>query len=150
MLRQFLALALTLPAALWVLAHERSILRRGTPLDQRLLAAAKQAGVRRPERVRIATVDLVPPGVPRRLQPFLQRWGVVESAGMCLRYGIYIDRRWAQEPQVIIHELVHTAQYERLGLARFIGRYLHECFTLGYARSPLEQQARELTARIDP
>ena len=50
---------------------------------------------------------------------------------------------------MVIHELGHTAQYERLGgFEPFLRRYLFECLTIGYPEAPMEQEVIELTARI--
>ena len=50
---------------------------------------------------------------------------------------------------LIVHELAHSAQYERLGgILPFLRRYLFECLTVGYAAAPLEVEAIAVTARV--
>jgi hypothetical protein len=50
---------------------------------------------------------------------------------------------------MVIHELGHTAQYERVGgFEPFLRQYLFECLTIGYPEAPMEQEVIELTARI--
>ncbi|MHC4738483.1 MAG: hypothetical protein ACYS9Y_06230 [Planctomycetota bacterium] len=45
---------------------------------------------------------------------------------------------------VIVHELVHTSQYEKLGgFLPFLQKYLHQCVTIGYPTTPLEREAIE-------
>jgi hypothetical protein len=50
---------------------------------------------------------------------------------------------------MVVHELGHTAQYERLGgFEPFLRQYLFECITIGYPEAPMEQEVVSLTARI--
>jgi hypothetical protein len=50
---------------------------------------------------------------------------------------------------LIAHELVHAAQYERLGgILPFLRQYLVECLTIGYANAPMELEAAEMAARV--
>jgi hypothetical protein len=51
---------------------------------------------------------------------------------------------------MIVHELGHTAQYERLGggFEPFLRQYLFECLTIGYPEAPMEQEVIALTSRI--
>lgn len=64
------------------------------------------------------------------------------TCGLSLRYGILIrDDHWNNR-ETLVHELVHTSQYERLGgHQQFLGEYLTECFNHGYPNAPLEQEA---------
>jgi hypothetical protein len=69
--------------------------------------------------------------------------------GSTFRYGIYIRTDCWYKRKLIVHELVHTMQYERLGgFSPFIKHYVHECITAGYPNGPLEQEARQLAAHI--
>lgn len=133
-----------LPAAcLWVRHEESRILRTGRPLDDRETHDARRAGVSSPERIRVRVVDEIPPALNRWLRKILLRLGMVESAGMCLRYGIYLEASCARNRRVLVHEMAHTAQYERLGgLWGFLRRYLRECLSVGYANSALEAEAQ--------
>jgi hypothetical protein len=49
---------------------------------------------------------------------------------------------------LLLHELAHVAQYERLGMRRFLRQYLHECLTEGYPLGELEAEARDVTDRL--
>lgn len=50
---------------------------------------------------------------------------------------------------LLFHELVHTVQYEHLGLQGFVERYVRGFLTGGsYEEIPLEKQAYELEARF--
>lgn len=130
----------------WVERHEQVILNTGIPLSPELAKAASAMGISDPDRVRVKSVDIVPwPG--NRL---MQRAGAVlgwrqsYTAGLCARYGIYVRHDFAESREVLLHELAHTAQYERLGGIRaFLEKYLAECAEHGYAFSPMEIEARE-------
>ena len=71
------------------------------------------------------------------------------TMGLCLRYGIFIRfDEWGRR-DLVVHELVHTAQYERLGgIEPFLMQYLHECVTAGYPLGDLEQEAIQVTQKI--
>jgi len=65
---------------------------------------------------------------------------VFAPGGMALGRGIYLLPR---QMASLRHELVHVAQYERLGGIRpFMKRYLAECLMEGYLSAPLEVEAR--------
>jgi hypothetical protein len=64
--------------------------------------------------------------------------------------GIFVRVNcWGQRRR-IVHELVHTAQYERLGgFEGFLRPYLLECITPpGYPYGPMEQEAINTAARL--
>jgi hypothetical protein len=71
------------------------------------------------------------------------------TEGLAIGYGIFIkSNRW-QDRRLIVYELVHVSQYERLGgISQFLQQYVTECLTDGYDGGPLESEARETTARI--
>jgi hypothetical protein len=147
-----LAFHMSLPiAGLWVLRQERRILKLGAPLHASLLADARLVGVRCPERVRLLAVDEVPPMNPV-LRFFARRLGLCSphTSGMSLRYGIFIRSDCWGERELVIHELAHTVQYERLGGIRpFLKLYLYECLvTPGYPFGPLEQEAKEVEQKF--
>ena len=106
----------------WARRHEAAILRRGAPLDARGLADARRAGVRHAERVRTLVVDCVPPRLPFGLRALAARWqwGPSTTAGMSLGYGIFVRADQRHRRELLLHELVHTAQYERLGFRPFL------------------------------
>jgi hypothetical protein len=61
------------------------------------------------------------------------------TIGLTLRYGIFIRADCWGERRLVVHELVHTLQYERLGgFMPFLQQYLHECITIGYPAAPME------------
>jgi len=67
------------------------------------------------------------------------------TIGLTLRYGIFIRSDCWGERRLVVHELVHTLQYERLGgFMPFLQQYLHECITIGYPAAPMEQEAKRI------
>ncbi len=71
------------------------------------------------------------------------------TAGLTLRYGIFIRLDYWSERRILVHELAHVVQYERLGgFEPFLRQYLEECLTLGYPAAPLEQEAKRIEQEI--
>ena len=72
-----------------------------------------------------------------------------QTAGLTLRYGIFIRSDCWGDRWLIVHELVHTSQYEKLGgFSQFLKEYLHQCITIGYPEAPMEQEAIERVKQI--
>jgi hypothetical protein len=139
------ALPVCLPLAVrWVSQQEQRILRAGVPLDEPHLTDARLMGVVHPESVRLLKVDQVPLPADRLLRWAAQQTKLIcsDTAGMTMRYGIFVRSDCWQKRRLIAHECVHTAQYERLGgIGEFLSRYLRECLEVGYPSGPLEQEA---------
>jgi hypothetical protein len=136
-------------ACAWAERQESIILRTGVPLSPEQIVDAQQVGIKAPERVRLRAVA----GIPTPLHPVL-RWagrklGFVSDStiGMTLRYGIMIHHDYWGDRRLVVHELAHTAQYERLGGFRpFLEAYLRECLAPpGYPFGDLEQEAVRVT-----
>ena len=124
--------------------QEGIMLRDGVPLTPQQSLDAQQAGVRNPERVRLLQVESI------RLpdQPALAKAnayvGMIkpEAVSIIFGYGISIRRGHWNERTLLVHELVHVGQCERLGgVGEFLKAYLSECMTVGHAQSPLEREA---------
>jgi hypothetical protein len=148
-----LGLALTLASGIapatarWAQDQERRILMEGKPLEEEALAFAAELEIENPEGVRVLEVDPIPMPLP---QPVIRLAGnlglpVFAPAGMALGRGIYVLKGHSR---VIPHELVHIAQYQRLGgIEPFMKQYLTECLWHGYIGAPLEEEAREKSER---
>ena len=144
-----LGLALTLASGIapatarWAQDQERRILNEGVPLAAEGLAFAAALEIEQPEEIRVLEIDRIPLPAPRPLVKLAGSWGLpfFEPAGMALGKGIYI---LDGHSRALRHELVHVAQYQRLGgIEPFMRRYLTECLVHGYADAPLEVEARE-------
>jgi hypothetical protein len=137
-----------LPLAVrWAEEQEAVILREGVPLTENLLKDARQIGVSQPEKVRLRVVETVPLPEDPALQAAAEMTGLLSplTAGLTLRYGIFIRADCWGLRSLVAHELVHTMQYERLGgFSPFLERYLQECLTLGYPHGELEREARRI------
>lgn len=138
-------------ACSWVRKQEALIAAQGIHLDESQLADAKRIGIRHPEKVRLLTVEKVPMPLPL-LASLGAKFGLLAKGtiGMALRYGIFIQAGHANDRRLLLHELAHTLQYERLGGIRpFLQQYLRECLTAGYPFGPMEEEARQITERVE-
>jgi len=138
-------------AVAWAQTQERRILESGVGLTWSQSSDARAVGVSHPERVRLLPVV----AISRPEHPVLR--AAAESAqlinpftrGLTLGYGIYLRADESSDRFLIAHELVHTAQYERMGgIEPFLRQYLHECLTLGYHSSPMEQEAIQMAESL--
>jgi hypothetical protein len=143
-----------LPLAVeWATAEEERALREGVPLSAQELIDAATIGVREPGRVRLLRVESVPfPEHPQlRAAAEAIQFLSPETRGLTLQYGIFVRWDCWRERPLIAHELVHTAQCERLGgILPFLQQYLVECLTIGYANAPMELEAATVAARVCP
>lgn len=131
-------------AVLWVTEQEQRILMYGTPLSAAQIADAKIIPVKYPERVRLLRVNQIPLPEDPESKSAAQILKVItpDTMGLTLQYGIFIRDDFWDNRAIIVHELVHTAQYERLGgRQQFLKQYLTECIRFGYPNTPLEQEA---------
>ncbi|MFZ4777790.1 MAG: hypothetical protein ACOYM3_20670 [Terrimicrobiaceae bacterium] len=143
---------LILPFAVkWAERAEKRILQEGVPLSESQLSDARLMGVEHPERIRVLMVEEIPlPGnLVLKFAARITGLFSAHTAGMALRYGIFVRRDCWGDRQLIAHECVHTAQYESLGGFReFLSCYLRECLEIGYPAAPMEQEAILKSATI--
>jgi hypothetical protein len=138
-------------AAAWAEEQEQRILREGVPLSEEEISAARSIGVREPERVRLLQVE----EIPAPTHPILRaayaaiNFLAAKPRGLTVRYGIFVRSDCRQDRHLLLHELVHTSQYEKLGgIAAFLRRYLFECRTLGYRQAPMEMEAVAMSEQV--
>ncbi|MCF7788503.1 MAG: hypothetical protein K9N47_20445 [Prosthecobacter sp.] len=131
-------------AADWAEQQEAHILASGVCLSPAQVSDAQRVGVAHPEQVRLLAVA----SIPTPEHPVLRAAGEATAlispftAGLALRYGIFVRSDFVGDRFLVAHELVHTAQYERCGsFGAFLRQYLHECLTIGYPDAPMEQEA---------
>jgi hypothetical protein len=138
-------------AADWAAEQEARILRDGVPLSNQEIIDAKAAGVKEPERIRLLQVDSIPSPTHPMLKAAYGAINLLTSAprGLTLHYGIFVRSDCRQDRNLLVHELVHASQYERLGgIFPFLRKYLLECFTIGYRKAPLEEEATTVADQI--
>jgi len=131
-------------AVIWVQQLEQEVLERGIPLSESQLRDAKQIPVMQPEKVRLLQVSYIPLPDDPELNLAAQTIQLItpNTWGLALRYGILIRNDCWNNRETLVHELVHTSQYERLGgHQQFLNQYLTECIQYGYPAAPLEQEA---------
>jgi len=146
-------LKMLLPIACsWAEEQERIIHREGVVLTPSQIADARRIGVQEPLRVHLRVVDEIPLPLHPLLKTTAEKSGLISrhTIGLTLRYGIYIRSDCWGDRRLVVHELAHTAQYERLGgFPQFLGQYLDECITPpGYPFGPLEQEAKRIEQEI--
>jgi len=148
MITQAVLKALIPIACAWAEEQEAIILRDGVALTTSQITDARQIGIVHPERIRLRVVGEIPIPLHPLLREAAETTGLISplTAGMTLRYGIFIQAESWGERRLVVHELAHTAQYERLGGFRpFLEQYLYECVTPpGYPFGPLEQEAKRI------
>ncbi len=138
-------------ATAWAEEQEELILEKGTPLSATEIVDTKLVGVAQPERVRLLGVQQIPLPQHPELNVAAGASSLItpNTAGLTLRFGIYIRNDFWGNRRLIVHELAHTAQYERLGgFTQFLQQYLFECLTIGHPAAPMEQEAIAVAKRV--
>ena len=108
-------------------------------------------GVKNIDKVRLLEVDQIPIFKEKNLEELNKIAGLQSDStiGITFQYGIYIKKGFIKKRSLIVHELVHTMQYERVGgIENFLKQYLLECLTSGYPNGELEQEARKIEREI--
>ncbi|MBN2020185.1 MAG: hypothetical protein JW749_08170 [Sedimentisphaerales bacterium] len=138
-------------ACKWAEEQERIILDNGVSLTAEQIIDAKNAGVCHPEKIRLLQVSSIPLPENPVLRAAAEETQLITplTIGMALRYGIFVRSDFWGNRGIIIHEFVHTSQYEQLGgFQSFLQKYLYECVTIGYPEAPMEQEAIITAAKI--
>lgn len=138
-------------ASEWAKAKEKVVFNNGVPLSNAQIEDAKRVGVTHPEKVRIFEV----PQIPFPKHPVLKAAAesiqliTPDAVGLTVRYGIFIHSDFSDDRCLILHELVHTSQYERLGgFLPFFRKYLLQLINIGYPEAPLEQEAIRMAEKV--
>ena len=138
-------------ASEWAEAKEKVVLKNGIPLSNPQIEDAKRVGVIHPERVRIFKVPQIPFPKHPVLKAATEATHLITAStvGLTLRYGIFIHSDFSDNRYLIVHELVHTSQYEKLGgFLPFLRKYLLELIKIGYPEAPMEQEAVRMAEKI--
>ena len=144
--------ALILPlASEWAEAKEKVVLKHGDPLSISQIEDAKRVGVIHPERVRIFKVPQIPFPKHPVLKSAAEATQLItpSTVGLTVRYGIFIHSDFSDNRCLIVHGLVHTSQYEKLGgFLPFLRKYLLQLINIGYPDAPMEQEAIKIAEKI--
>jgi len=140
------------PLALrWAAEQEQQILAEGVALTPEELNDAAAVGVHAADKVKLLPVSVIPRPSRPQLRAACDAINFLTEAtrGLTLGYGILVREDCWRDRTLIAHELVHVAQYERLGgIEPFLRQYLSECLTVGYENSPLEQEAERTASAL--
>lgn len=142
---------LLLKGCKWAKKQETLILRDGVPLSTDQKIDAYLVGIKDIEKVRLLKVDKIPNPEDPVLRKIMDEVGLLSlnAIGTAFRYGIYIRSDSWNNRKLVIHELTHTMQYERLGgFEPFLKEYILECMTVGYPNGPLEKEAIRFETEI--
>ncbi len=150
----------------WAERQQEHILQNGISLTGSQLEDARLVPVSSPEKVRLLVVDRIPWPENPMLLSIGQQAGFFtdDTEGLAIGYGIFIKSKTTSpipinnnrdeaatrsDRRLIVHELVHVSQYERLGgISEFLEQYVTEYLNDGYYDGPLETEARETVLRI--
>lgn len=138
-------------ASKWVEVQEDFILSNGVQLTEKQKQIASKIGIKNTDKIRLLKVDSIPEPEDSILNELSKAIGFISfnTLGIAYRYGICIRQDYWDNESLIIHELVHTLQYERMGgIANFLNQYIKECVYYGYNNSPLEKEAVEISKSI--
>ena len=138
-------------AVAWAEQQENYIIENGVQLTSSQITDARLASVVNPEKIRLLKVHQIPLPSEPSLKNAAQMLGLItrNTIGLTLRYGIFIREDSWNNRKLVIHELVHVSQYERLGgISEFLQQYLQQCISIGYSQAPMEQEAIILSNKI--
>lgn len=147
----FLELPQLLPRVLeWVETREKDALSRGTALSQTAANDARAAGVNLPEKIRVCALPEIPQPDQPRIKQLAAELGLLTPSTVAITfgYGIFVRDDRSHDRETLVHECVHVAQYERLGVEDFLMQYVVQIFKNGYDKAPMEREAREVAERI--
>ena len=138
----------------WTKAQEQFILAEGAPLTTEQVADARRVGVQDCSRVRVLVVDRIPLPDNSELADAARRAQIITAAssGVAIGHAIMIRAdRWGDR-ELLLHNLVHVAQCERVGgLKKWVYDYLCDrrsspMFTCGVFEEEARRVAREICA----
>lgn len=139
------ALPVILPKAIaWAEAQYSSISQIGQPLNDALLAVARNVGVLHPDRIRVVEVPSLPLPEDPELKEAALATGLLGPGmiGLTLGHGIYVCHGHGSV-RLLSHEFRHVHQYEQAGsIAAFLPVYLQQIVSVGYANAPFELDAK--------
>jgi hypothetical protein len=101
------------------------------------------------ERAKVVLIEEVPrPPLDKFELPELSRVLPLNEA-ITLNHTSFIIEEMRTSESLHFHELVHVAQWEQLGMDRFLLAYAAGLITYGYRQNPLESMAYKFQAEFD-
>lgn len=129
----------------WIEQQENDIFSKGRHLNLNETQIAKNIGIKNFDIIKVFESEFVPQPKNKIILEMGEQFGLLNkerTKGICFRYGIFINKKTTNKNLVLIHELIHTLQYEKFGsVEKFLYQYIKECIELGYKNSPLELEA---------
>ncbi len=121
----------------WAKEHEQFILENGVDIP---LSLTKYLAFHNKQKelpnIKIYYIDKIP--LPK---PFENK---ANPRGLALGNGIYIDKAFKDDVELLKHELIHIIQSHRYSsLDVFIKEYFKNYFIYGYFENPFEIEARK-------
>jgi hypothetical protein len=136
----------------WAQREEATILAHGTPLTTDQLAIAQQLGVREPSRIRVLAVPEIALPEDPVLRAATLKTNIISRAcrGIAIGYGVMLRADCWSDRELLIHQMVHVAQYERAGgVEPFLNQYFKERLDSStFGVGPLEQEARNVARKL--
>jgi hypothetical protein len=128
----------------WVRGLEIQAVTFGEPVSLSAHPYARAAGVHHPEKICIRYVSKIPRPKHPRIEELAQSIGLLTNGtgGITAGYGILIRNDCREDLKLLIHEFVHVAQYERLGIPEFIRQYIQQLAESGYISAAFEEEAK--------
>jgi hypothetical protein len=138
-------------ACAWAEQQEAEVLKFGAQLNETQVDLAKRAGIREIDRVRALAVPSMPLPQEEPLRSAAERINLLSRTcrGIAIGYGIMLRAdSWADQ-ELLAHQLVHVAQYEREGgVAPFLTKYFEERLSGFGTAGSLELEARERARQL--
>ena len=129
----------------WIEQQENDIFSKGRCLTFNETQIAKNIGIKNFDIIKVFESEFVPQPKNKIILEMGEQFGLLNkerTKGICFRYGIFINKKATNKNLVLIHEFIHTLQYEKFGsVEKFLYQYIKECIELGYENSPLELEA---------
>ena len=136
----------------WAQRQENAVLALGRKLSEKQAAIGQRVGIRDTARVRVLAVTEIPKPEDEKLGAAIAKTNMITRAcrGIAIGYGVILRADSWSDEELLAHQLVHVAQYERAGgVAPFLDRYFRERLDgTGFGIGALEQEARSVAATM--
>ncbi len=136
----------------WAQQQEATVLALGRKLSEKQAAIGQGVGIRDTERVRVLAVPEIPTPEDEKLGAATAKTNMITRAcrGIAIGYGVILRADSWSDEELLAHQLVHVAQYERAGgVAPFLDRYFRERLEgTGFSIGALEGEARSVAATL--